>query len=686
VATSTDSAGPAPLSQPLPLAWRAWSRALAVVLGAVLAVLAAGAWMALPGAAVARQFFGVADRTGVAAWLIGPAIGFGVSVFGIFLAWAAGLQNWGAIVVGPALTSLIAYGIRRTGAASLRLPAFDQRDRVAVLVLLLIVPLVTWAPYAHVRELIPEGEAYRAYFTADFMWAMTVTSELAKGDVPPANPFLTHQPLNYYWMAHFLSGALYRNLRPWAVPSEAVILLDGLMFGLAFVAFLYGLVRMSGASPAASALAVACGFLGNSYEGADMVRAIVQHHQAWTDLTVVNIDAVTRWFYHGMAVDGLQRLLLYQPHHLTGYALGISALWLAGTATDVTETSVPLAAGVLLGLALLFSTFGALIIAVAVALLFVLRLIQQRAWRGVLPCAVLGAMPVAVGLALTFALGYANTQHGSILQLGPNPLAFNHTGWVWLLSFGPLLILAMVAVTRVRWLAAAGAAAAALAVAAAVFYFFTNVPDEGDVWVGWRAGHMLIIAMVTASAAAIDLLWRARQWRYMVAAVLAVLALPATITAAVDIYNAQDVWNRRDGPGFPWTLIITPDERAGFEWLRLRTPPNAVVQYEPYARGAKHWTIIGALAERRMAAGLPGSMIPMTPYQQASDLVRAGIFQAAAAADAHDVAVRMGIDYLLVASIERHRYRGAVIRMDERPDLFEQVFRNQELAIYRLVR
>jgi len=72
-----------------------------------------------------------------------------------------------------------------------------------------------------------------------------------------------------------------------------------------------------------------------------------------------NIDAVTRWFYQGMPVDGLQRLLLYQPHHLTGYVMGLAALWLVGFAEDVTETAVALWAGILLGAAFLFSTFSA---------------------------------------------------------------------------------------------------------------------------------------------------------------------------------------------------------------------------------------------------------------------------------------------------------------------------------------
>jgi hypothetical protein len=388
-------------------------------------VVVIAAWMVLPGVALGRVI-GSTDQTRVFAWLVGPALALGFSVFGTFLWWAMGLQGWLALSLGPALTWGLVFAARRLGPPALRLPTFDGRDRTALAVLLLIVPLVTWLPYAHVREPVADGEAYRAYFTADFIWAMTVTSEIAKGDVPPHNPFLRDEPLRYYWLAHFLSGAIYRNLATWGVRLETVILLNGLLFSSAFVAFMYALTRLAGAGAVAGGVAVAVGFLANSYEGADLIRAIVQHGLPWAELANTNIDAVTRWFYHGMAVDGLQRLLLYQPHHLTGYAMALAALWLVGVADDVTATSVALLAGILLAMALLFSTFSALIVGPAVGLVFVLRLVQQRSGlTAALQCGVLGGVPIIVGVAITSAFGYADQRHGFLLQVGVNPVAIH---------------------------------------------------------------------------------------------------------------------------------------------------------------------------------------------------------------------------------------------------------------------
>ena len=330
-------------------------------------LLLAVAWISIAGVSFAGCALGRTSAAWRSAALIGPALGFGFGVFGLMLFWAAGVQSAWVLALAPIFTLVLAGIAWRTGGISIRLPELDRRDIAGVLVALLVVPIVTFAPYAHVAEKLPEGEAYRAYFTADFVWAMTVTSELAKGDVPPANPFLSGQPMRYYWMSHLLSGAAYRSLRG-GVTAEQVVLVDGLAFGLAFVGFFYWLIRASGGQPAFAALAVMIGFLANSYEGLDQLWMLRQTGEPLDTVRTINIDAVTRWFYQGMPVDGLQRLLLYQPHHLTGYVLALSALWLVGLAERVSDLSVALWAGILLGLGFLFSTFTAIIVGGAVGL------------------------------------------------------------------------------------------------------------------------------------------------------------------------------------------------------------------------------------------------------------------------------------------------------------------------------
>jgi hypothetical protein len=674
-------------------------RALVVLLAAVLLaevfvivpgaqalpLIGSAAWLAAPGMWLVRGAVSGADAR-VLSWLIGPALGLGFSVFGMLLVWAAGLRNWGAVLGGALLTWAVAWLVRRAGGWRFRIPPFDRRDLAAVAIALAVVPAITWAPYDHVRAHLPEGEAYRAYFTADFVWAMTVTSELAKGHVPPLNPFLRGETLHYYWMAHFLSGVLYHNLATWGVLVEQVVLFDGIVFGLAFVAFMYALARIAGASPAFAAVAVIVGFAANSYEGITRIWILSQEGVSLDVLRDYNIDAVTRWFYNGMPVDGLQRLLLYQPHHLTGYVMGLAALWIVGFADDVREIGIALAAGILLGLAFLFSTFTAIIIGAAIGLLYAFRLIERRAWSSLVPCAILGGGPAAVGALLTRVLGYTDPQAGNLIHVLLNPVATRRWPLMLFLSFGPLLIAGAIGLARVRWVRRDGAAAAALVVASFAFYFLVDVPDMEGVWVGWRSGHQLLIAFSVIGAAALTAAWQQGRRRIALVTLVILACVPAIPTVAIDVYNAQDVWNRNPGPSFPWTLLITRSEREAFDWVKRATPAEAVVQPEMVARGNKHWAYLPAFGERRMAAGQGLAMIPFTKYQQASETVKAGIFDATSAADAHRMAQALHVDYLWVGDLERRNYRRIADDIAAHPELFQQVFRNDEVTIYAVAR
>ena len=78
-----------------------------------------------------------------------------------------------------------------------------------------------------------------------------------------------------------------------------------------------------------------------------------------------------------------------------------------------------------------------------------------------------------------------------------------------------------------------------------LFYFFVDVRDHQYVYVGWRAGHFLFVAMAVLTGYALQELWRAggspsASSRRVAAAIVAMLALP---TFAIDFYNTQDVTN-----------------------------------------------------------------------------------------------------------------------------------------------
>jgi hypothetical protein len=144
------------------------------------------------------------------------------------------------------------------------------------------------------------------------------------------------------------------------------------------------------------------------------------------------------------------------------------------------------------------------------------------------------------------------------------------------------------------------------------------------------------------------------------------------------------VTNREMGANFPWTLVITPLEREALDWIRVSTPPNAVVQIEPYIRGSKHWSYITGFAERRSIAGFPIAMTPMRPYREAADYVYFGVFRARSADEAHNMARFLGINFLAAGIPERRAYAAGIANMASRPDLFAPVFRNNEMTIFRV--
>jgi hypothetical protein len=138
------------------------------------------------------------------------------------------------------------------------------------------------------------------------------------------------------------------------------------------------------------------------------------------------------------------------------------------------------------------------------------------------------------------------------------------------------------------------------------------------------------------------------------------------------------------GPGFPWTLVLSHDEVHVLEWIRTATPQGARVQVEPWVRHPATWSYVPAFAERRMAAGLPISMVPLDRYEAASERVRA-IYSAESPELAYENAVRAGVDYLVIGPPERTVYPQVEPMLDESP-LLRLRFRNAAFSVYEVAR
>jgi uncharacterized protein DUF6541 len=246
-----------------------------------------------------------------------------------------------------------------------------------------------------------------------------------------------------------------------------------------------------------------------------------------------------------------------------------------------------------------------------------------------------------------------------------------------------LLLLSIVgAAVAIRRRATELLAIAAIIVVSFAFYFFVDLRGHQYVYVGWRAGHLLFVAFTVLTAYALQEIGSGTATRRGAAvALFVVLALSAAPTFGIDLYNTQDIDNREQAAGFRWTLVLDRDELEALAWIRALTPQDAVVQIDPFPRDAYTWAYIPAFAERRMAAGLPISMVPLEKYEKASQEVKT-VFTAGTGQAAHQRAVELGIDYLFVGQPEREANPQLENRLGQRPDLFQPVFRNNTISIY----
>ena len=170
------------------------------------------------------------------------------------------------------------------------------------------------------------------------------SAELAKGDFLPANPYYVGDVLHYYWMPHLLSAVEYRTWGDGVSLDSLLltrsVLVDAIVRGRALRHRRgwwseYAWAALAGVASRSS--------LATSVEG--IVRAVGPVDAVACRSTLVrylNIDAISRWVFGGMPIDGLQRVLCYQPHHAAGYAVGLLGLLArraAGPATAIRRSS-----------------------------------------------------------------------------------------------------------------------------------------------------------------------------------------------------------------------------------------------------------------------------------------------------------------------------------------------------------
>jgi hypothetical protein len=105
---------------------------------------------------------------------------------------------------------------------------------------------------------------------------------------------------------------------------------------------------------------------------------------------------------------------------------------------------------------------------------------------------------------------------------------------------------------------------------------------------------------------------------------------------------------------------------------------------EPTVRGRETWTNIPTFAARRMAAGLPISLLRKPLYVDRSERVRQ-LYATGSADEASLIARALGIGFIYMDAIERREYEQGLRKFDEHPEFFERVYQGGEASVYRVL-
>jgi hypothetical protein len=651
----------------LAVAWR---------LGHGVAGLAyAGAYVlaTVPGWPIGWRLFGHRHAGG---WIAGALLGYALSAWTVWAATSLGFTTPSARLAGWALVTAVTWiGLMRARPPLVALPTWTSRDTVALTLVLALVPLLVARPFARVGERDAAGTRYyRAYFTADVVWHVALTTELRRFTPPPRNPYTADRPLHYYW-TYFQVPAAITTAAPRTFGDDPLpwLLINATGAGLLFFAVLFLFAWASRPRAGIAAVSTALVALCASAEGGYFVWRLWMTGGPLDAMRDNNIDAVTRLVFDGLTIDNLPRSLWYTPQHAGACALGLIALTVAAAGGPAAPLGARLIAGLALAAGLTVSPLLGGMFAVIYGVALILATIGLP-WRESLRAIVgqsVAAAPAALAALALIGAGMVEGA-GDALHIGFVGYARRYPIGTLVLALGPVLACALPALlwvlpfrmtrdTRTRLLPAV----TALVVGVLLFYF-ASLPNRDPIWVGWRAGQIMLVALPALVATSIEWGLSLPVWPAAPAVVTlaAAIGLPTTL---IDTFNAQDIENRHMGAGFRLSVDISAAEQDALLWLRLATPSTAVVQVDVAARGSDSWTLIPTFAQRRMYAGLPISLLGEQEYRDRAAAVAAA-FGTTDVREAHRIFRAGRVDYVYVGDAERrtHRARRVHARLRER--------------------
>ncbi len=632
-----------------------------------------------PGLPLGFALFG---RRHLGGWITGLALGYALTTLSVWAVVYVRLATTPILIAAWLLTIAAAWlATRRVVEPLIAAPVWTRRDSAALCLVLLIVPLLLARPFSKIGSYDAEGNRlYRAYFVADFVWHTALTSELAKHEPHPRNPFMGQEPVHYYWTYFRIPATAAAQ---GGQDVQAILKLNATATAFVFLSVIY-LAAWAAVPgwPFATALAVALTFLCPSAEGLAAIADLIRRGHSLAELRDLNIDAVASWAFKGVRVDNLPRAMWYNPQHSFSCALGLLSVPVAIWGRLRMRAQAIVIAGGALGASVAFNPLIGASFCAVYGLTILIETLQMRGSAQLVLRHGLAVIPVGLALAWS-TFNEVQDGAGSYLVFGLWGAARNATLLNIALQLGPILIPIVIGLWMRSTVPFHSIWPAAIGVGVGLGLMHLVALSVNPAWVPFRGGQVFLVLAAPIVTRALVSLWETGR-RSSATAVVAVVVLSGLPTSLIDEYNTQDVTNFNLSPGaeFHWTLKLTPDEQAAFSWIKAHTAADAIVQAEPIIRAREYWSYTATFGERRMATGNALSLVNELVYEEHNRRVEA-LFATGDAMLAWREAKALGINYLFVGPIDRETYPGAT-KFDENPSLFEPVFRRGEVGVYAL--
>lgn len=622
--------------------------------------------------------------------LVGHAAASGVVVALVAVVGFSPLALLGFAAVAAAWWAVSGRWLQPGAAPKLRLPVWDRRAWLAFLALLLVAALLVAEPFANLGRRTADGYAYRKYFAGDFLKQVAVTAELAKGEIPPQNPWFAGEPLHYYWW-YFVLPAAFHRLTGQAHPLTAILAADTWLTDALFLFVLFSTLRLFTGGVSAPLLAGLIGIAGYSYEGVylwwklqEPLGEFLEHVRGF------NIDGLTRWLWGEPQLDGFFRSLLYTPQHLQALSFLLATVVLLAVADVMKNLPLALVSGLLIGVSVGYSAFIGLFAAGWLGLYLGARLVARRAGPGALTACLASGGAVALAVLGFAGLGMfaRDPDSGLVLYTGR---ALQHYGpLLFLINFGPPSIFGMLGLVLL-WKrreslpppapsVPASVPALTLLLALAVGLIATVAVQGFLSDVGLKLGLVVLAVLLIFTAGALDRL-RARASAVAVGLLVVLVAGPAVPTVLLDRRNTADIGNAA------FTLYVTREERQAADWIRTHVPERALVQAWSGNSRADFFSLVPILAERRTVVGDAFYARIFLVPPGAVERRRADVARLFATEDPEEAVAllrKYRIAYVYVGEEEKAAYGAGVRKFYRFPERFEPVYGNARVDVFRV--